>query len=151
MIAMIDAPTEPAGAPAGLDVTPGVHALADGELYYLATPYTRAPGGREEAYRIACMTAANMMRLGVAVFSPIAHGHAIASIGELEATESAWWEDINNTVLDTCGGLVVAMMPGWDTSEGIEDEIFRARRGRIPVWYMGADGHLFAEPPEEAS
>lgn len=125
-----------------------VDRLAGDGLYYLATPYSDAPGGQEHAYRIACIIAANLIRKGVMVFSPIAHGHPIATLGGIEGRDGLTWERINGDVLATCEGLIVAMMPGWDTSAGIKAEIQAAYDWMMPIWYMDGEGVLTRERPE---
>lgn len=120
----------------------------DGSLYYLATPYTRAPGGHDLAYRIACGTAANLMALGVAVFCPIAHGHSIVLAGPFQGRGDVDWQHINNKLLSACDGMIVAMTPGWSESAGVAEEIWKADELILPVYYMLPDGTLLAERPE---
>ncbi len=117
-----------------------------GMVYYLATPYSNAPGGHEHAYRIACITAARLIDRGVNVFSPIAHGHAIAQHGQMK-TDAIGWAGINNSILAGCDGLIVAMAPGWRDSSGVAEEIELAEWHDLPVYYMSPDGVISTTPP----
>ena len=49
-------------------------------MIYLAGPYTHPdPAVREARFQAACCQAAEMLRCGVPVFSPIAYSHALAA------------------------------------------------------------------------
>lgn len=124
--------------------------LADGSLYYLATPYQSHPEGMTEAYKVAAITAARMIERGVMVYSPIAHGHPIATLGGL-GRGSDVWGGINDAVMTACLGVVIAEMPGWDKSPGIADERDLAERLCVSVWLMDKHGHLTLLPhPDRA-
>ncbi|MBN2475891.1 MAG: DUF1937 family protein, partial [Pirellulales bacterium] len=51
-------------------------------LLYLAGPYTHPePAVRQARFDAACRAAAELIRQGKTVFSPVAHGHAICCYG----------------------------------------------------------------------
>lgn len=52
--------------------------LSGAGLVYLATPYSKYPRGIEAAFVDASRLAACLVRLGISVYSPIAHTHPIA-------------------------------------------------------------------------
>ena len=53
-------------------------------LAYLATPYTNYFLGRKPAFHAACGLAAQLLKRGVNVYSPIVHSHPIAQRGRLQ-------------------------------------------------------------------
>ena len=63
------------------------------------------------------------MRAGIHIFCPIAHGHHLASYGEISRLDRTFWRDQHHLILVRCDVLIVAQMDGWDSSKGIEDEV----------------------------
>ena len=52
------------------------------DLVYLATPYSKFPGGIQAAFIDAACIAARLLRAGVKVYSPITHTHPIGRVGD---------------------------------------------------------------------
>lgn len=101
-------------------------------LCYLATPYSKYPGGRQEAYTLACEKAAQLMLDGHLIFCPIAHSHSIEE--EMDTRqEGLFWLDQDFAILKHCDVLMVYQMPGWDTSFGVQAEIDFALYNNIPI------------------
>lgn len=103
------------------------------KLIYLASPYSKYPGGREAAYKEVCIKAAELMQQ-VAIFCPIAHSHSI----ELEGMNGTikdgdWWLKQDFAVLKRCDELWVYQMPGWEESYGVTKEIMFALNNHIPI------------------
>src|SRR3990167_3152099 len=90
---------------------------------YLASPYSHPdPAVREFRYRAACRAAASLMRDGMVVFAPIAHSHPIDS--EFANPESGeFWKRQDAPYLNLCTQMAVLMLPGWETSKGVDHEI----------------------------
>ncbi len=109
--------------------------MSDSKLIYLASPYSKYPGGREEAYQLACKKAAELMLEGNLVFCPIAHSHAI-EVQMDKVQEGDWWLKQDFAVLDCCDELWVYKMPGWQDSYGINQEINRAKWEGITIKYL---------------
>ena len=108
-------------------------------LTYLATPYSKYPGGLEAAHRDACLAAASLLRAGVNIYSPIAHTHAIAMIGGFDPTtpeNHAALLAYDEVMLDRCDELIVVMMPGWERSKGIEHEVRYFTLADKPIRYV---------------
>ena len=93
---------------------------------YLASPYTGTEAQQIGRYRRACQAAADIIRLGHNVFSPIAHSHGIAVHGGLKGDHSTWKEQ-NAGWIEWCDELWVLTIDGWDGSIGIEWEMEMAR------------------------
>lgn len=106
------------------------------DLIYLASPYSRYPFGREAAYIKACQKAADLMEEGKKVFCPIAHSHAIETLGMNDVKEGDWWLAQDFAVLKQCRVLIVYKMEGWEESYGVAREIEFAREHNIPVEYV---------------
>lgn len=102
-------------------------------MIYLATPYNHPSAKvRNARFKIACRIAAFLMREGIFLFCPIAHTHPIAEEGELP---KGWdyWQAYDRKMLYRCTELWVAMMEGWDKSEGIRGEVEIAQELGIPI------------------
>lgn len=114
------------------------------EFWYLASPYSRYPAGMETAYTDICGIAAQLFKAGVPVYSPIAHTHAIATIGGF-AGHFDQWKDFDEAMIAASCGLIVAMMDGWKESVGVTAEIDICKRMRKPVRYVDPSLTFFSE------
>jgi hypothetical protein len=107
-----------------------------GRPVYLSTPYSHADAAvREHRFHEVNRVAGEMMRQGVAVFSPISHTHPIAMDVDLP---KGWdfWRDQDMAMLCCCRELIVLMQPGWQDSVGVREEITMASQLGIPVKFM---------------
>lgn len=108
-------------------------------MVYLATPYTRYPGGPKQAFLLACRATAALMRYGVSdVYSPIAHSHPIATYGELDPLDWNIWKPSNDSMMERAGALVVVKMNGWRESIGVKHEIETFKQYEKPIFYVPA-------------
>lgn len=106
-------------------------------LTYLASPYSKYPGGRKEAFKLACKKAAELMVQGEHIFAPIAHSHPIEDIGMKGFIQDGdFWLDQDFAVLQSCNKVYVYRMAGWEESEGIKRELAFAADHGIPVEYI---------------
>lgn len=105
-------------------------------LVYLATPYSKYPGGREQAYEMACEKAGELMDKGFRVFCPIAHSHSIEQYAFQEPKDGDWWLKQDFAVLEHCKILFVYQMEGWQDSYGVKQEIAYATARGIPVQFL---------------
>jgi hypothetical protein len=103
---------------------------------YLASPYTHHSSLVREARFIAvCKAAAELMRSGKVIFSPIAHSHPIDL--HFDAPESGdFWKNQDVHILRHASELIVLKLDGWSESAGIRWEIEMAQALSIPVTYM---------------
>ena len=107
-------------------------------MIYIASPYSDPSAMvREARFRAVCRHAAEMMRKGEHVFSPIAHCHPLAEHGL--PGDWAFWCEYDRAMLSRCTRLVVLKLPGWDKSDGVKAEIEIAREVGLPVDYQ--EGH----------
>lgn len=106
------------------------------KLTYLAVPYSHQDAlVRLWRFEMANTAAARLMGAGEFVFSPISHTHPIALAGNLPLGWD-YWEAYDRAILQSCGKIVVLMLPGWEISKGIEGECNIARELGIPVEFM---------------
>jgi len=95
-------------------------------VIYLCSPYTdSSPAVREQRYQAACRQAAEMLRCGILVFSPIAYTHGIAAHGL--PLEWPFWERFDRAFLEMCSEVWVLTLDGWRESKGVQAEIALAR------------------------
>lgn len=114
-------------------------------MIYMASPYSDPdPAVRSARFDAACKYAAEAMREGQLVYSPIAHSHALAERGL--PGDWAFWAEHSRSMLQRCDALVVLTLPGWQESRGVAAEIGIARALGIPVRYEPV-----GEPALEAS
>ena len=105
-------------------------------LVYLATPYSRFRGGIDEAFVAACRVAAELVKKGVSVYSPIAHTHPIAVHGGIDPLDHDLWLKFDAAMMAVADCCVVAMLPSWRSSRGIGIEIASFREAGKPVFYL---------------
>lgn len=105
-------------------------------LVYVATPYSKYPGGIEAAFVEACRLTAKLVEAGVAAYSPIAHSHPIATRGRIDPYDYAIWLPLNDVIIQRCDALAVLMMDGWDTSYGVDLEVKAFRTAGKPVFFI---------------
>jgi len=120
------------------------------EMIYLASPYSVGKGGaygtadtgkasgnmKTRRYKAACRKAAELMKKGYVVFSPIAHSHSVEKEGMGEIETGDFWLEQDLVVLGRCDKLLVYKLEGWDKSRGIAREIRYAEEHDIPIEYV---------------
>ena len=104
----------------------------EGEVLYLACPYTH---DYELVWQVrsAAVTrkAAELIRGGMSVFSPVTHSRAMERYGL--PTDWDFWESVCRAMLSRCDSMGVLQMPGWEESRGVGMEIRLAEELGIPM------------------
>jgi hypothetical protein len=101
-------------------------------LVYMASPYSDPdPAVMHERFAAACRNAARFMRLGVKLFSPIAHFHPIAQFGLPK--NWAFWQEYDRVILGHCDGMLVLLLPGVEDSKSLAAEIAIAKQMGMPI------------------
>lgn len=101
-----------------------LHAPAAPRAYwFVSTPYSAYPSNLETAHDAACRFAARLIDNGWPIFCPIAHTHVIAKYMTHDPRDSAFWMEVNRGPMEAAAGLIVAQMPGWESSVGIAGEV----------------------------
>ena len=106
------------------------------DLYYLATPYTLYPTGRDAAYRMACRESAVLIKAGLVIYSPIAHSHPISIYGGVDPLDWQLWMRQCRAMLPRVSGLIALKASSWETSLGMQEEIRIMRELGKPVIMM---------------
>lgn len=99
-------------------------------MIYLSIPYS---GQEYLSFRVSCAVAAELMRRGHVVFSPIAHSHVIAEYGGLPHGNHEFWLRQDMEHLRLCDELWVVKLEGWQESVGVAAEIKAAVDRNIPI------------------
>jgi len=105
-------------------------------FWYLATPYSKYPAGRFMAFVDACRAAAKLIKDGVGVYSPIAHTHPISEAADMDPLAHEVWLAADRPMMDAACGLLVVMMPEWDKSYGIKEEIRIFHAAKKPIHFL---------------
>lgn len=104
-------------------------------IYYLASPYTsREESVREARYWAACRAAAELMRRGFHIYSPIVHSHPLTRYGL--PGDWGYWEAFDREMIARCDRLVVLTLPGWEESRGVQAELKIAEELGKPVEFV---------------
>lgn len=69
------------------------------------------------------------------IYSPILHYYVSANEFNLPK-DYLYWRNINHQAIDLSSALWVLMLPGWEKSQGIKDEISYARRKGKRIIYI---------------
>ena len=110
-----------------------------GGFYYLATPYTKWRAGPDDACRMAAELAGEFVKLGIPVFSPIAHAHVIATAAGIDPLDHKIWLPADKPFVAAAIGLVVAAVPGWRESYGVGQEIEWFTLAKKPRFLLNPD------------
>lgn len=104
-------------------------------LVYLGTPYTKYRAGLDAAaHEAARIAAALSLATGGAIFSPIAHSHALARAGHVSPLDEALFRPLNTVMMLASDILVVVHMDGWAESIGLTEEIGFFLEARKPIF-----------------
>ncbi len=103
--------------------------------YYLAAPFSHPDSEvRKWRFEATCRAAAELIRTGRTVFSPISHTYGICRYGL--PLDWQFWQRHDLKFLDMCDEIVVLKLPEWEQSIGVQAEIAAARALGKPVTFM---------------
>lgn len=100
-------------------------------MIYVASVYSLDAKGnsghdialREKRYDYVVERVGKWMESGtIGLFSPIAHCHVPANRGHLPK-DYTFWQENDRHMIERCDEIWVLMMPGWERSVGVKDEI----------------------------
>ena len=107
-------------------------------MIYLASPYThRDSAVCEQRFNDACSAAAELMRAGFSVFSPIVQSHPLVPYGL--PTEWDFWRAQDCEHLRRCDSMIVLTLNGWKLSRGVQAEINLAIAMDLPIHYLSPE------------
>ncbi len=105
-------------------------------LVYVATPYSKYPGGLTVAFEEAARITAYLLQHGVKAFSPIAHTHPIAIYGDINPLDHSFWLPVDLPIINKSDALLIVQMTGWKESKGIAWEVRRFKKAKKPIYYF---------------
>lgn len=91
-------------------------------FWYMASPYSKFPGGLEAAEAAACEAAGWLINQGVHVFAPIPHSHGIAVRGAVDPSSHTVWLEQDQAIARSAVGLIIVELPTWECSFGVNEE-----------------------------
>lgn len=98
---------------------------------YICIPYT---GMEERSFKIANQVAADLIKDGFIVYSPISHSHPIATQCGLDL-DFKFWEKIDKCFIDWCDIVLIVDIAGWQKSIGVNAELKYAKEKGKMIWY----------------
>lgn len=105
-------------------------------ISYLGAPYSSIHIHiRDRRYQQISFVAAQLMRRGEIIYSPITACHRLANDHDLPLTAD-YWLRFNLEFLRRCGKLYVLQLDGWEKSLGLKQEIEFAESRNIPIEYI---------------
>ena len=108
-------------------------------VIYLACPYTDSdPAVRKARFDVATAVAADLIRAGHIVYSPITMTHPIDMVlaGASNTLGSDYWVAFDEAFMEMCSEMVVIRLDGWKGSSGIRREIAYFTEHKKPIRYM---------------
>jgi hypothetical protein len=108
-------------------------------MIYLAAPYSHydkdiVQSRMEKIYAVL----AHYMRKGEHILTPLAM-HEVVTRHEDIPDDFNYWGDYCLDVLKRCDRMIVLMLPGWDSSRGVAQEIDFCFKNDIPVIYLSEE------------
>ncbi len=104
---------------------------------YLAIPYSDID--HDLSFRTANKIASELMLAGNIVFSPISHGHAIATENPVP-TDFGFWCATCFSFIEWCDEIHIVTLPGWNASVGVSAEITYAISNNKIIKYIEVPG-----------
>lgn len=110
-------------------------------MAYLGGPYSDPDQAVVEArMEQFCRADAHLMEQGYHTMSPMLK-HFILQYRKLPGNY-AYWGDYSRNMLKRANVMIVLHIDGWDTSEGLADEMAQAEALGIPIRHADAEGNL---------
>jgi hypothetical protein len=117
-------------------------------VIYLACPYTHSdPAVRQARFDVATAVAADFIRAGRIVYSPITMTHPIDMVLAGASTlGSDYWVAFDEAFMEMCSEMVVIRLDGWQKSSGIRREIAYFNDRKKPIRYMDPPSSILPRP-----
>jgi hypothetical protein len=115
------------------DILPKAH---EPGFWYLASPYSKYPGGMRNAYIRVAGVAAKLIKQGIHVYCPITHTHPMSTHGDISMTDYDTWLALDEQFIGPAKGIIVATLISWETSYGVAWEVGKFREQGKPVFHV---------------
>jgi hypothetical protein len=130
----------------GRDQLPELPTQADKRrVVYLACPYSDGDARvRKERFEAATRAAAQLIKQGHIVYSPITMTHPIDVVlaGGVGTLGSDYWVNFDAAFMEFCSEMIILRAPGWDESQGIKREVEYFSTHEKRIRFMDSDGSL---------
>jgi predicted Rossmann-fold nucleotide-binding protein len=109
-------------------------------VYYFASPYSSPdPEVIEQRYIEQGRLVGHLISTqGLLIINPIEMCHNLAKRFKLPSGYE-FWKNRDRKLVSLSDAVIVAMMPGWDKSIGVTDEISYALKLKKQVYYLDPD------------
>ncbi len=112
------------------------------KMEYLATPYShKSQEVKDYRAAVSDVIAMELTMQGRLIYAPMSSWHHIARKYDMP-TDAKFWEKLNMSFLANSDRLLVIMLPGWETSVGVNDEIEFAVKHDIEIVYLNPELYL---------
>jgi hypothetical protein len=108
----------------------------EGGYYYLASPYSKWPGGLDDACEQISRIAGRLIERGLSIYAPIPHSHTIAKAAGIDPFSHKIWLAADKPVAHGAYGIIVAGMFGWRDSFGIGEELKWFKAAKKPAYLL---------------
>lgn len=108
-------------------------------LIYLASPYTLYAKGLTAAFEDVTALAGKLVNEGLFILCPITYGHPLTVYGNVPPMDEKLWYRLNDAFMAKCDCLLVARLPGHQSSKGVQREIAYSERVGMPVFFIHPD------------
>ena len=116
-------------------------------FWYFAHPYTAkdkegnfVPEAEDANFALANQRAAELLKRGYNIYSPISHTHPIhrACPEFLRNHEHEMWYELDNNLIAQTNFKGIILAPGWETSNGCKNELKLFRKKGL-LWILFTD------------
>ena len=108
-------------------------------MIYLASPYSGTPEEQQLRYeQIRDWMAPLILERAEPLYSPIVHCHDMTLHNSMP-TDAASWHRYNMGMLRISSMMWILMLPGYENSKGVAQEIKDAKQLHIPISYTNWD------------
>lgn len=117
-------------------------------FYYLACPYSHElESVRTLRVEQSRFIQAALLEIGVNTYNPISHTHELVKYLHDKPGGYDFWHRMDEKFLETCQGVIVCQLPGWEYSKGILGELtfLSNTRGFFSARFVLPDGMLLGE------
>jgi hypothetical protein len=122
------------------------------KLIYLAGPYShRLARIRHRRYLQLTETSARLLQNGVINFSPITHSHNQQEFLDTFSTGFDDWRANDLSFVSRCEEVWVLMLPGYEESYGVKEELKFAKTNGLPIQYIHIRGDSLIVSKSETS
>ena len=113
------------------------------KVIYVGGPYTHADHNiRRKRFEALTAVAAEIVKQGHIVYSPITHTHPIDLHfvrGDVHLSYD-FWCDFDETFMSVCTEMVIVPLEGWDKSSGVKREREYFEKRGLPVTFYAQAG-----------